>query len=63
MKNKLPDACKICLDNTTNNFNIRPHWNDSNEFVACYNYEDEPSTSCLPKDRTIIILLNKLLNK
>lgn len=63
MKNKLSEACKICLDNTNINFDIVPHWNNSDQFVACYNYESDPSTSCLPKDRAIIVLLNKLLNK
>lgn len=68
MEIELPEACKICLANA-NNHDIgefsgkRPYWSESGFFNPCMDTVNNGGSSCLPKDRTMIVLLDKLLKK
>ena len=52
--NKLLEACKICME-----FNVERGGSQSDQY-GCGKFE---TSSCLYKDRAIIVLLDRLLKK
>lgn len=54
------EACNICLNFSTGSPNgRRPEFYDDGGIAECYS----TNTECLPKDRAIIVLLDRLLKK
>ena len=59
MDERLPDACKICLKIGWGN----PYIDKDGALHPCDGYIGDGGSVCLSKDRTMIVLLDRLLNK
>lgn len=62
MAEELPEACEICLKLSVKKGDIYPRLRDG-EFYLCNALYGEGGNTCLPKDRAMIVLLDKLLKK